>query len=534
MRRNKNVLLLGAIAISTLATSMVGCSGSSVDYGYSVDMTADTRGATIEFWSGFGATITATIDNMISDFTAETGITVKHTSQGSYDALQNAINLSASTTSYPNVALGYPDHFAGYIYSDIQLPLNYMIDHDGEIPSTRTGTATDSAADGTFTELAKFDYSDFYSSYKTENESLASDKNGNAYIMGLPFNKSTEVLVYNKTFFDADIVKNYNNGAIKLPTTWDEAETTGENVLSFVKGKDAYGKVLGMNGTTYTTTEDAKAAGTTVLLDLSKVAEGGLHPLTYDSTANWFITGARQWGGEYTTYDKDTGNGYIKFNNDEVKSFCNEMEDTGRKKAGFGVPGDWSASYCSDYFKTYQTLMNVGSSAGVSYVIPATDADTKEPIFEPAVAPIPYKSEDKKYVISQGTNMCLFNKGDDVEKVAAWKFIKYMTQIANGTFAAQTSYFPSCESAYKSQDYQDMLNGPVSLKEKLNVEAAKVNSEDYTTDNKWTKFVDPGFVGSSTIRTSVTTVIPEMMISNKDFDTVMSEQYTALNDYVAK
>jgi multiple sugar transport system substrate-binding protein len=453
---------------------------------------------------------------MITDFTKLTGITVNYQSQGSYDALQNAINLSASTGTYPNVAVGYPDHFAGYIYSDIQLPLNFMIDNDKNIPATQSNGDP---------ELAKFDYTDFYASYKTENESLKSDANGNAYVMGLPFNKSTEVMVYNKTFFNSSLVTGYNNGSIVLPTTWEQAEKTAGEILAFVKHYAAYGKVLGNNGTLYADAATAVKAGTTVVLDLSKVSEGKLHPLTYDSTANWFITGARQWGGDYTSYDSKTGNGYIGFKNDGVKSFLNEMVDSGRAN-GFGVAADWGASYCSDYFKTYQTVMNVGSSAGVSYVQPTGN------VFEPAVAPIPYKSEDKKFVISQGTNMCLFNKGTDVEKLASWKFIKYMTQIANGTFAAQTGYFPSCKTAYNSDDYQGMLAKQTTMTEKLAVEAALVNNDDYSADKGWTKFVDPGFVGSSTIRTSVQTVIPEMFIDKKSYDTVMEEQYTALKDYV--
>ena len=184
-RSNKLAVLLGATAMSLGALALTGCSVKAVDYGYSLDMTADTRGASIDFWAGFGTNINSVIETMITDFTKLTGITVNYQSQGSYDALQNAINLSASTGTYPNVAVGYPDHFAGYIYSDIQLPLNFLIDNDKNIPAKQSNGDA---------ELAKFDYSDFYASYKTENESLKSDANGNAYVMGLPFNKSTEVM----------------------------------------------------------------------------------------------------------------------------------------------------------------------------------------------------------------------------------------------------------------------------------------------------------------------------------------------------
>ena len=84
-----------------------------------IDLTVDTRGVTINFWTSFGATITAKLEAMLETFHNETGINVVHEGKGGYDNLQKAINGSASSQTYPHVAIGYPDHFAGYVDSDI-------------------------------------------------------------------------------------------------------------------------------------------------------------------------------------------------------------------------------------------------------------------------------------------------------------------------------------------------------------------------------------------------------------------------------
>ena len=73
----------------------------------------------------------------------------------------------------------------------------------------------------------------------------------------LPFSKSTEVLYYNKTFFDA------NN--LSVPDHWF---STGENDTTSMEYVCARIKEIDTNPNTY--------------------------PLGYDSEANWFITMCEQ------------------------------------------------------------------------------------------------------------------------------------------------------------------------------------------------------------------------------------------------
>ena len=115
-----NVLAMGALGVIALSSC-----GEQLDPFRYVDMDADTNGAAVDWWTGFGADITDHLENeILPAFLEESGITVTHTSKGGYDNLQKAVNLGAGQRAYPNLAVGYPDHFASYIASNMQLRLD--------------------------------------------------------------------------------------------------------------------------------------------------------------------------------------------------------------------------------------------------------------------------------------------------------------------------------------------------------------------------------------------------------------------------
>lgn len=528
MKKNKALALAIAALAAVSITSLSSCGGGGgADRTFNVDMTVDTRGVSIDFWTGFGVSITETLTGLLDDFEELTGIHVTHTAQGGYDGLQEKINLSAGTTSYPNVALGYPDHFAGYVRSDIILRLDGYIENDGKIPETRepidVGGVTIEDEDGLFHELPAFDYDDFFSDYTRENETIEYNRDtGEGYTLGIPFNKSTEVMVYNKTFFDNENIKELG---ITVPTTWEEVKTVGEKILNLLDQKNAFTHILGADLNVYDGLTEVTEAGTSVLLDLSLVNKDSFRVLSYDSQANFFITAVRQWGGTYTEYDKDTGNGYIAFNTPETVEALTYLKGLYQDNI-LGIPQSFGQTdYCSDPFKNYLSLLNVGSSAGVTNAVGT---------FQIGAAPIPYHDENLKYVISQGTNLCLLDKGSDAEKVAGWKLIKFLSQYANDDFAIATGYFPTCNSALNSEDYQSYITATTgTANDMIKRDASVVNSSVYmdTTQN-WNKFVDAGFVGSSTIRTTVNSVTAQVFIDNADPATVLNTIQSQLSDYV--
>ncbi len=528
MKKTHNLKFLAPFAlVALMSLSSCGAKIGEADTD-NLDVTVDTRGVTISMWTGFGSSITSTLENIIEGFTAKTGIIVEHESKGGYDNLQNAIELATTTQSYANLAVGYPDHFAGYINSNIQLRLDGLIKNDHKRAVKKDAEGFDVDADG----IRIIDYKDFYDDYKPENESLEFKSNGEGYKLGLPFNKSSEAMVYNATFFDWANSQDDLKGKIFVPTTWAEVKTVGNAVKELFNSKNVYGKFLGSDGNVYDTLPD----NVTQVYDATKVASAAdFKLLSYDSTANMFITLVRQFGGTYTEIDKTkTGVGYAAFNDANYRqktldamAMIRDLDADGL----IGIPASFGESlYCSTPFKNGRSLLNIGSTAGVSNAI------TGSFVTKAAAIPQNEKIPSTKFVISQGTNLALFNKGTDAEKVAAWKLMVYLSQQVNGEFAARTGYFPTCESATNSEVYQEYLDS-FGGAELLQKECGILNAYTYGNASKgWTRFVDPGFQGSSAIRTEVGN-IPGYILLSKDFaddQAILDSVYSKLPDYIRK
>lgn len=503
----KRLLPVSGLLLSLVSlTALTGCSHPSDPFAVNVDFSADIKGTTISFWSPFGSTNESALEEVVAGFEKDTGVTVNLESQGSYDGLRDAISLAAtSNTALPEIAFAYPDHQASYIYSDILVPLDDYFAKDGD---------------------DTFNITDFYSDYLVENQSLAFKSDGTPYTMGVPFNKSTEILSYNKTFFDWAGQK---NSSIVVPATWADVKTVGDAINDFIT--PYFGKIAASDYKAYNKT-DTLPSGVSVVFDFTSVTSDLFHPLSYDSQGNFFISTCRQWGGEYTTYDKEAKKGYLAFDSTQVRTGLQWMQDAYNAKE-IATPDDFtgdSTKYSSSYFKNLMTMMMIGSSAGVINGAPAGNK------FKVGIAPVPYKDADKKYVISQGTNLILLNTGNNAQRKAAWLLLKYLSKDKNGYFSTLTGYFPSCEYALKSSEYQAFLNGAlVSTADEINYAAAMVNMSTYTASGStWHKYVDPGFVGSATIRDDVSTIMHELFLTKPQPtpDTVIKAHYSALKDYV--
>jgi len=507
-----SVILGGTLALSALL-SLSACGNDTTVNPYDLDFSVDTTGTSINFWTPFGSDIQAIIADLCAQFTAKTGINVTTETKGSYDNLAAAITNSASTKTYPNVALAYPDHMATYVNQDIIVRMDYSFENDGD---------------------DSYKISDFYSDYMAENQAIEPKEGGGYYTLGVPFNKSTEVMIYNKTFFDW--AKTQPAGAdIAVPTTWDELNVVGPKITNFVT--PYFGYLVGTDGLKYRSST-AIPSGVGVLLDFSAVNSTYFKPFCYDSQANLFITACRQWGGQYTTFDSAAQKGYLAFDSDEVRQGLSDLV-TYHDNEAFAIPAEFggTSKYSSSYFASMMSVLTIGSSAGVANSAPAGDK------FKVGVAPIPFHDAEHKFVISQGTNLVMLDKGTVAERVAAWKLVKFLSKEANGAFAARTDYFPSCEYAANSVEYTEELarDNPEGKSEEDMPSTAKqakyftamVNQEVYTaTGSTWTKFTDPGFTGSSTIRTAVGTAPALLFVDKKSPSEVVTSLYATLKDYV--
>ena len=525
-------LALGIMSSLTACETIFVPGDPSTD---NIDVNIDTRGVHITMWTGFGSKVNSTMDELLEEFTKKTGIIVDYEAKGGYPNLLKSINLASTSGGFPNIANGYPDHFASYIKSNILLRLDGLIEHDSQRGEKENGgylqNGTNFGKDG----IKTLNYADFYKDYTVENETLEYKEDGTGYILGLPFNKSTEVMVYNSTFFDWAETQDSIKDKIFVPVTWDDVKSVGTAINDYLaqgfKTASAAGKILGSDGNWYETSAEVAAADVQIIMDLSAVQQSDFRPFTYDSTANLFISLVRQYGGQYTEVDKENaGRGFVTFydaDNKAATKAAMDMLDDLFKNNILGIPSLWNQLYCSDSFKAYKSVMNVGSTGGLSNI---TSAKIKT-----KCAPVPVKDADHKYVISQGTSLGLFNKGTDAEKLAAWKLMIFLSQQENGLFTSQTGYYPTCTYAYESDEYQLYLDSDIkTATEILELDSANLNNTIYNGEgSKWTKFVDPGFRGSADIREAVD-LIPGYIMTGKPYDTVekaLTGVFNSCSDY---
>lgn len=493
---------------------------------------------TIQMWTGFGKDYTGEIEKVIKTYNDAHKDTVKivHTSQNNYNKLETNISNSIDGLTFPHLANGYPDHFAEYIHRGVMLPLNkyiaaYNEKHGGDL------------------------LADFEADYLTENQTLAWDIADPSVTVtyGLPFNKSTEVMVVNGYYFD--VAKLVDSTIAADIVTWDDLLTNGPKIIAALKkagifetdSKYLIGNVDSSNKVTaYRVSNSESVSGEEKLLqDISAVTEATFRVLGYDDGSNAFITMLRQWDSKYTDFNKDmyfdaavpevgkavfwrdnyNGTNYKAITKSGLEYF-KQLYDA----KCFGLPTHWSlTNFCTDAFEAGNCMFTIGSSGGLSN---STDASKRIEIHA-----IPYKDADHKYVISQGTSLGLFSRysGGKLTKdnrAAAEKewqasfdaMVELCTGELQGSWVSNTGYFPSSKSAMNSDAYKDLLDdtNPSALR-KMYQSAAQLNKEVYTKANGWNKFVDPGFLRSSQIRATVNMVLQNVMAGEKEIDQVMDD-----------
>ena len=392
-------LLIMLIALVSVAS----CDNNPVPEGgvLEPDQIDTSKETVVTFYHANGAAIQEVIQEIIDNFQEDmyeqygVRVTVEQTSQGDYDTLRQTIASSIASGNQPTVAQTYPDHVSLYLEGEAVASLDKYIEHKSY---GLEGSASDS-----------YGYIDRFWA-----EGSIYDKEGTTY--SIPFNKSTEVLFYNKNLFD--------KYGWEVPATWDDVIAICEDW----KQTAEYQKVVD-----------------------SKKDVGGIG---IDSEANFFITLIQQWGGQYTGFDKD-GNGTYLFDNPKAKAALAWLVEE-FNKGNTVTSTHLGTNYCSDAFKAGQLPMTIGSSAGASYNV-VTDGS-----FVTGVAPYPQvagASEDEKQVIQQGTNITLFESRDKQEELFGWLFMKYLTNYESSlNFTLNTAYFPIRKDVAASEEYQKYVS----------------------------------------------------------------------------
>lgn len=457
----------------------------------------------VEFWHAMGQDNQALIAKIIDNFEREYqamgyNIKVTQTALGGYETLRDSITSNIASGGQPTLAQTYPDHVALYMAGDAVRELD-------SYNKSKWGLGDEEAqyVDGFFAEGKIY------------------DEAGTLY--SLPFNKSTEVMFYNKTMFE--------KYGWDVPATWDEVVEVAEAFKQ-----------------------------TTEYQELVKAGQP-VAGFSYDSESNLFITFTQQWGGEYTGLTNSTGTGselkseagagWLLFNNAKSKEAVKFYYDN--YKAGNMVTSTFFGSdYSSKAFINGQCVMTLGSSAGAHHNDPSG-------AFEAGAAICPQKDTSNPQVIQQGTNVSLFKCADAQEELAGWLFMKYLTNFQSAliwvtgfeeytNLAGEliegkegTAYFPIRKDVFNSEEYQSYID--YDLRDE---EGNLVYNEDGSVavdEDNWTLakesariglgqadsfYTNVAFDGSSIVRDEVGFLVQRILYndhSGKNFDEVLDTLY---------
>ena len=444
--------MLAACGGDAPSTNQVGGNFVVPEGGY------DGSAVTISFYNTMGTNLAPILEAYIAEFNKlYPNITIESVNVGGYDDVRDQIATEITEGNQPNIAYCYPDHVAMYNLAKAVTTLDTLIESQIEVTH----------ADGT-TEilgLTEEQKADFIEGYYNEGKQF-----GDGLMYTLPLSKSTEVLYYNKTFFDA------NN--IAVPTTWAELEAVCAQI---------------------------KALDPTAI------------PLGYDSESNWFITMCEQYGSPYTSATGD----HFLFDNEQNHAFVKTFNEWYRK--GYVTTQELYGNYTSGLFVSQtapKSYMSIGSSAGATHQRPAADADGNYP-FEVGIASIPQVDPAKPKVISQGPSLCIFQKENPQEVIASWLFVKFLTTNVSfqAEFSMASGYVPVIKSVGDHPAYADFIKNADggNYISALSAKVCLAQSDAYYTS--------PAFNGSSEARSQVGTLMTKCLVLTDDIDAKIAEAF---------
>ena len=434
------VVILVLLALTINLVAMTSCGGTKVAADFVIPEGGfDTsKEITINFYHTMGANLRDVLDRYIIEFNKlYPNITINHQQVGSYDDVRDQIKTEITVGNQPHIAYCYPDHVALYNRAKAVATLDTLIASD--LTVTRADGTTETLG------LTEAQIADFIKGYYEEGQQF-----GDGLMYTMPLSKSTEVLYYNKTFFDE-----HN---LSVPTSWDEM----------------------------------KALCATI-----KEIDPDCIPLGYDSESNWFITMCEQYGSDYTSATGD----HFLFANDTNYNFVKEFREW--YKLGYVTTQELSGGYTSELFtmsssEVGNSYMSIGSSAGATHQRP--DKVNEAYPFEVGIATIPQVDASNPKVISQGPSLCIFKKDDPQEVMASWLFVKFLctTVEFQAEFSMASGYVPVIKSVGENEVYKNEFLAKADGGDFISALSAQI-----CLDQQEAYYTSPAFNGSSTARDQV-------------------------------
>ena len=305
-----------ALSAALMTGLMTGC-GSTKDTSTDEIVTQITKPVEITFWHAMNGDLEKTLQNLTDKFMkANPNIKVTLQNQSSYNDLQQKITATtASPKDLPTLTQAYPHWMVNGIQDGLLVDLKPYIENQ---------------------TIGDKNYNNILEGFRK-----GAEIDGKIY--GMPFNKSTEVIFYNKTLF--------NELGLKVPTTYEEFAQVAKTITE----------------------------------------KKGIVGAGFDSLNNYYTTYLRNKGVEFNSKTDVTGK--------ESVEAVNYYLD-GIKQGYFRIAG--TDNYLSGPFANQTLGMYVGSNGGESFVKQGVNGK-----FEIGVAPYPAESVMQQgtdlYVFSSAT-----------------------------------------------------------------------------------------------------------------------------------
>ncbi len=471
-------LLLPILSVSAVLS---GCHGQREQSSFTVpDSFDETKEYEIVFWAKNDTNIRQAniYKRAVSEFEAlYPNIHIKLSLYTDYGQIYNDVITNIPTGTTPHICISYPDHIATYMTGEnTVVPLSDLMSD----PAYGLG-GTD----------VRFD--------SPSEDEIVAEYLGECKIGGeqwaLPFMRSTEACYVNRDYVE--------KLGFTLPDvlTWDFIWEVSEAAME-------------------------KNADGTFKLNGQKV----LIPFIYKSTDNMMIQYLKQSGAEYSTSSGEIG----LFNETTEQFLYTVAEHAGtRAFSTFKI-----SSYPANFLNRGQCIFAVDSTAGSTWMgtdAPLSDISADAVVdFDTVVYPVPQVDPENPAMISQGPSICLFNKEDPQEVLAAWLFLQYL--LTNGIqtdYAETEGYVPVTTTARESEEYRSYLSR--SGEDSDTYYHVKIDATNMLLAHTEDTFVTAVFNGSASLRNAAGQLIEEVTRARRSKETVdeaflqkLKEDVTAL------
>lgn len=361
--------LVKILMVFILILSISACGGKKQNQDIVTSLDSPVE---IEFWHGLSGKLEKELQTITDQFNNEQpNIKVNLVNQGSYADLNKKLTTASESKKLPALSMSYPQDIFKYASEDLVVNLTPYIEN----------------------KEVGLDIKQYVEPFVKEGQLDGAQ-------LALPFNKSTEVLTYNKTELDG-LGK-------KVPTTWEE---------TFDVAKAYYDKT-------------------------------GKPGFGIDAPQTLFVTilkdsGVNNWKNEDGTFN---------FNNPQVAQWVTKFQQ-GKEEGWLRLAGE--DKYLSTPFGNGDLLMYVGSNAGLSFVDSAVNGK-----FEWATAPYPNKTVIQQgpsiFAFSTTTPEQQYASYEYIKYVTS-------TPVTT-KWAMDTGYLPVTKEAMDSEEYKKYLEANPTAK----------------------------------------------------------------------